>query len=136
MGFSDDLRAFYKGQEERADAVVRGALITLTTKIILRSPVDTGMFRGNWQITQGSPPAYPVNTPDKVGSVTIDRAKEAIPHDAAGLVYYIANNVHYGIYLERGHSAQAPPHAAGSVVGLSVLEFQTVVNRIVSELPR
>ena len=134
MGFADDLRAFARGSEERANDVVRGAVMTLVTKIVMRSPVDTGRFRGNWQVTVGAPPLYSVDRLDKNGSPTISIAQAAIPEHPAGQVFYIANNVYYGVYLEQGWSPQAPGTAA--IVGRSVMEFNQDVRRLLQDASR
>ncbi len=129
MGFKQDLQAFATGAQERMDAVVRGTLVELSTRLVMRSPVDTGRFRGNWHLGVGAPIPYSLNTFDKAGGSTLSRMRGAIPKDELDTVYYITNNVLYGMALEMGHSKQAPR----GVVRVTAMEFDAMVRGALAE---
>jgi hypothetical protein len=123
MRFAADLRAFADRTKARNHAVVRDCLIVLATKVITRSPVDTGRFRGSWRYSPGSPAVGVPKTLDKSGSSTIALFRAAVPEQPAGLVHYITNNQPYGVRLEFGWSKQAP----NGMVGISVKEWSQIV---------
>lgn len=121
--FAMDLTNFAKAWRERADFAVREIMIALSSNVIYRSPVKTGLFRGNWQLGVGDSPAALLDFKDKLGDATLQRVVAVIPEQAAGKVYYLRNNTVYGPLLEDGYSAQAP----AGVVGLAVVEFEGIV---------
>jgi len=82
-----------------------------------------GHFRANWQLGIGTMPQGELDTRDKSGGPTMAKIRADLPKEAAGEVYYIANNLDYGPALEEGHSTQAPH----GMVGLTVVQFQGTV---------
>ena len=87
-------------QQKIALQVLRG--------VVLRSPVKTGRFRGNWLVSTGSPVAYSVATMDPSGQATISLGANTIAALRELGVVWISNNLVYGPALESGHSKQAP----------------------------
>ena len=67
---------------------------------------------------------------DKDGSATIAAHGSVISSAKAGDVIYLVNNLPYAKRIEEGWSRQAPI----GVVGLTVLEFQKIVDKAVLEL--
>jgi hypothetical protein len=107
---------------QSVDRVTRQATFQLFNAVQLRSPVDTGRFRGNWQVTQGSPADGTRNTTDPTGAIAQTEAAKALSIPAGGLVYF-TNNLPYARRLEYGYSRQAP----AGMVRLSVIEFSAAV---------
>jgi hypothetical protein len=89
-----------------------------------------GHFRANWQLGIGALPNGIVEGIDKSGMATLSKANALIPKDAAGKVYYYANNLPYADALEHGHSHQAPY----GMVGLTKLHFRNIIDRATGEL--
>lgn len=88
---------------EIPEKVVRGTLIGMGSKIIKRSPVDTGRFRNNWQFSIDAP----ATGKDPGGSNELDlvnTANKMVP----GNTFYMTNNLPYAERLEYGWSGQAP----------------------------
>jgi hypothetical protein len=128
------LREIANRAGDRADQFVRGVMFELSARFIVRSPVDTGRFRGNWfysfgarstrttgadveaaaQIYQGGGGGY---------SAEVNGLREMPTQHLAG-VHFITNNLPYAWPLERGHSGQAPQ----GIVGLTVLEFASIAD--------
>jgi len=86
------------------------------SRIVQKTPVDTGRARGNWQITIGVP-AENIREDfssalDALGTAqndaAIERALGALGDLKAFQVVYISNNVAYITFLEEGSSKQAP----------------------------
>ena len=125
--FELQLAKFAEKAGARADEAVGGVVVALHGKVDERSPVDTGRFRGNWQLGIGSLPGGVLERLDPDGGTVRAEVRAAVPEQASGLVYYIANNLPYTQMLENGWSKQAP----SGIVGLTVVEFQSLVDQAV-----
>lgn len=94
--------------EEALTQRVRVIALAMLNEIVLRSPVDTGRFRGNNIVSVGSPVRVPVEALDKSGGATIQRGLSAVTGLEPYTQVFIQNNLPYAESLERGHSKQAP----------------------------
>lgn len=121
--FALDLSMWAKKGKINLDAVVRKVVLDLGTRIIMRSPVRTGRFRGNWQYGESVRPKGTVLTVDKSGALVIAKLQAGLRPQAAGKVHWLTNNLPYAQALEYGHSKQAP----SGMVGVSIVEYQTIV---------
>lgn len=136
--FALDLAKFAEKAKERADEVVGAVVVRIAAELDRRSPVGDavywkhpapkgyvgGHFRGNWQIGIGAWPGGEVPGVDPTGAATVGRIAAAIPDEASGNVFYIANNVPYADRIEYGWSRQAPQ----GLVGLTATMFQQIVD--------
>ncbi len=131
------LSQFAKQAGEDADKAVRRVVLDVGRRIIERSPVDTGRFRSNWFFSTGTPST----------SITQDttsrevRGMGDLTDAKAGGVFYISNNLPYAYRLEvRGatKAANARGEIAGphGIVGLTVLDFQAIVDKSAREATR
>ncbi len=127
--FSIDIAKWVEKTKARMDLVVRKISLDLFTRIILRSPVDTGRFRGNWQVSIGSAPEGVLELDDKSGTATIARAQADTMKVKAGDVIYFVNNLPYANRLETGWSGQAP----AGMVAVSIAEVQLTMTKAVKE---
>lgn len=93
-----------KDVSQYPEKVVRGTLLGMGSKIIKRSPVDTGRFTGNWQFTINAPASGTLSNtkPNQADLISISQKMDM------GNVFYMTNNLPYGERLEYGYSAQAP----------------------------
>jgi len=107
---------------EEIERVGRKATFMLFDAVQLRSPVDTGRFRGNWQVTKGTPAVGQVGRLDPGGALANAEALKALSLPLGGVVY-MTNNLPYARRLENGYSDQAP----AGMVRLSVFEFRRAV---------
>ncbi len=121
--FDLDIEKWVAKVKGRADIVVRKLALDILSRVVLRSPVDTGRFRGNWQVGLDAAPGGNLNVTDKSGGGTIAAGSAVVGHAQAGGTIFIVNNLSYGPALERGWSKQAP----AGMVGLTVAEFQQAV---------
>lgn len=55
MTFSASLRQFAEATNRTMTDTLVETVQELTVRVVQRSPVDTGKFRGNWQIGDGGP---------------------------------------------------------------------------------
>jgi len=116
--------------ERKMDQAVRKIALEMFSRVILRSPVDTGRFRGNWQVAIGSVPSGTLDLNDASGTATVSKATAATAGVQSGDVIYLVNNLPYAQRLEDGYSKQAPT----GMVGLSVQEFQRIARQVGLEL--
>ncbi len=114
---------------DKFDEVIRGTLLDMTRRVILKTPVDTGRARGNWQASINTPASGELETRDKIGSATIS---EAAPEtqSAPGQIYYLTNNLPYAQRLEYGYSNQAP----SGMVRLTLTELNRSINAEIAKL--
>lgn len=92
--------------------------------IVLRTPVDTGRARGNWQVAIDEVPKDILETEDKSGDAAISTGTSVINAMEKNRlsVVYIANSLPYIEVLENGHSQQAPQ----GMVDLTFAELREV----------
>lgn len=126
--FEMALRQFAARAGENADVAVRRVVLEIGSRLIYRSPVDTGRFRANWFYSFN---ALDPTATQGVGATTVNGIED-VPARAVGGVHYIQNNLPYAMALERGHSPQAP----GGMVGITVAEFDGIVDRVAAEVRR
>jgi hypothetical protein len=123
--FTLALQQFAAKAEANADAAVRGVVLEVQSRLILRSPVDTGRFRGNWRYSVGQAAEGTVETGGTSESPAPPPEPPVMgPGEGIGRVHFLANNLPYAMALERGHSMQAPQ----GLVALTVMEFAPIVN--------
>lgn len=120
------IRQFHASIDKWIDAVENGVLDVVEIfggkvqeALVNGSPVDTGRFKGNWQVTANAPPMYAVNEYDRDGSETIARGKRALTSLLRGgggvRSIHFSNMLIYANALEYGHSKQAPSGVVGIV---------------------
>lgn len=93
---------------EKHQLLLQAVAMQVLTGVVQMSPVDTGRFRGNWQVTIGSPSRQALLATDKSGAPTITNGVATIEGAPPFGVIYITNNLVYAAKLEEGHSRQAP----------------------------
>ena len=137
--FTADLQRFAQATQRNLNDTVRGVVLELGTRIVKRSPVDTGRFRGNWQVNAGGPDIRTNEPFDKqaLGSppsaVTFERWKSEIQAATIGNTFYITNSLPYAARLEyEGWSQQAPI----GMVRVTVVEYQQIIAQVISTVPR
>ena len=106
--WSVDPSMFAKQVEEDTGKRLRIISMALLSEIVQRSPVDTGRFRANNQVSIGSAEFSTTEATDKSGSMTIQQGSAVIAQGKPFSVIYIQNNLPYAERLENGHSQQAP----------------------------
>lgn len=116
--------------EEGFEIVVANTVIKSANAIVDLSPVDTGRFKANWQITANSPAQQSLNDYDKVGGETkraLARQARAVANSKATSVIYITNRLDYAVDLEYGSSRQAPSGVLGVIQARLGRYFQEAV---------
>jgi hypothetical protein len=108
MTLAMDIRAFAEKAGKNANQKVQKICLDLVSGIVLKTPVDTGRARANWQTSIGNPLNSTIETTDPGGGKTISAAISDTSK-ASGNIFWITNNLPYIYRLEyEGWSKQAP----------------------------
>ena len=141
--FADQVARFEKDALRKMNLAVRKISLEIFSRVILKSPVDTGRFRGNWQVAIGSVPSGTLELDDKTGTATVSKADLKLVGAKAGDTIYLANNLPYAVRLEEGGYNDGPKTVGGfsrqapaGMVALTVQEFAAIVDEIGIELSR
>ncbi len=128
--FELDISNFVAKANGNIDLVIRKIALDIFSRVIAKSPVDTGRFKGNWQIAINSIPSGILDTVDKGGGATVSRVSATVLQTKAGDVVTLVNNLSYARRLEYGYSKQAP----SGMVRTTVREFGAVATAAASEV--
>ena len=129
MSFADDMKKMAEKIGEKYDATVRASLVDVASKVILRTAVDTGRARGNWQVSLNDPATDVLDVEDKEGNTTITAAMDKT-EGATGNVWWLTNNLPYIQKLESGtHSQQSP----SGMVRVTLEEFESALKKFINE---
>lgn len=155
MSFTLDISRFVAKANMRSDAVVRRIAYDVFSRVIMRTPVDTGRARANWLTGVGAMPVSTTDATDK-GSVRSDgngssTAKEAMAATLKGFVpgtsVFLANNLPYigvleyggypnpavsGTKTSGGFSIQAP----AGMVGVTMAEVERIYTEATESVKR
>lgn len=117
--FAVDVRKWADVTGQTLEQTVKAVEMEMFSRIIIRSPVKTGRFRGNWFVDQ----RLETDLKDKPGAVTIEKMKTAVLASQVGGVTSFINSLPYSERLEFGWSKQAPE----GMLRLTAAEFGAVV---------
>lgn len=134
--FHDTVAKWIAKSQQGLEDVVRIMVANIHKDLVYGSPVDTGRFRANWQITANLPPYYALNQYDKDGKKTIAEGRRVtnaiLSRGAAVTTIYFSNMLIYANALEYGHSKQAP----AGVLGIVAIRLRSYVNNAITESRR
>src|SRR3712207_5884639 len=94
--------------EEKIVQVTRMVALQALSRVVQKSPVDTGRFRGNWQVSIGGRATGTLARLDPSGQQTIAAGSAVIARLDRPAMIFITNNLPYANRLENGWSQQAP----------------------------
>lgn len=130
--FELQIAKFIEKAEGNVDLVFRKVALEMFTRVVIKSPVDEGRFKSSYVVSIDTIPTGIPDTIDKSGAPSFARIKAAVLDLKAGHVITMCSNLEYARPLEYGHSKQAP----NGMVRLTIAEWNSVVNKAVSELPK
>lgn len=136
VDFMDTINEWVEHTETQIDDVLQTIVFKIGESVVRLSPVDTGRFRGNWQLTIDGTSSSSLVRYDKDGQSTINEIASKANSFTAGQVAYIQNHVLYGNDLEyglyngptakvtdEGFSKQAP----SGMVRITEMQFSNIV---------
>lgn len=138
--FFDTVNKWVEDTEARINDTLQTIVIKVGESVIMLSPVDTGRFRGNWQLSIDTSATASQVRYDQDGSSTLALLAAKANSFTAGQVAYIQNMVLYGNDLEwgtyngptqkvteEGFSRQAP----AGMVRVTERDFMRIVNEAI-----
>lgn len=119
--FAIELDKVFKEQvEDVAILILQKVAMEGLSRVVLKSPVDTGRFRGNWTVSIDQRSGVATDAKDKNGNQTIAAGSSVITGITDLRVVWLENNLPYAERIENGWSKQAP----AGVVALTVAEIE------------
>ena len=129
--FADDVMRYRLKVEGLAEQGLRKVVLDLDTKVIERTPVDTGRARANWHPNIGSEPVSAEGAGDAVAAVAA-----MLPQLKVGDTAWISNNLPYAPVLEYGLYPNPPKSGTGKTVdGFSTQAPAGMVRISAAEFP-
>ncbi len=125
MSFVLDVRRWRVKTERQLLLVIRKVALEIFRRVVMRTPVDTGRARGNWQVEIGTPRGGVIDRFDPNGQRTLFDAESLIAQWQGDAAIFLFNNLPYILRLEDGWSGQAP----NGMVRLVLEEFPGIVEQ-------
>ena len=92
----------------RIDKAIQNTAVSAISKMIDRTPVDTGAAKYHWFVRPLPNEKFDKSRTDASGQLPKTRAKGDIKIFRAGMTVWLVNSAPYFKYLEQGSSSQAP----------------------------
>lgn len=102
---------------QRVEEVVAGVTLELFSRVVMRTPVDTGRARANWVASHGAYAVREFVFTDSSGSSTLSRIQQVIEASPKYGTMYLANSLPYAAVLEYGLYPNPPKVDGGKTVG-------------------
>jgi hypothetical protein len=127
MRFAQQVRLATDKTGKDLDDLVKGAVLTLFQRVIIKTPVDKGTARNNWFCELGDTgTATFTRAADKSGNAALLDVSTTVSGLASGGKAILFNNLPYIERLEDGSSTQAP----NGMVKTSLAEWPRIVSGI------
>lgn len=118
MSFSAQIKGFAQRTKTSIAASSKGIKISLFNGVINDTRVLTGMLRGNWQTSTGSPITSEIDRLDPNGEATKQEVKKNV---TAYGVDYMSNNLPYAeVYEEKD-----------AMIGKNMMRISRIVKEVV-----
>lgn len=125
--FTKQIESFIEDTKKEVDEVLQEVIVEIGTRLIKLSPVKTGRFRGNWQLTVDVPANSSLAVfPDEEGAIAslVSKSKSF----NSGEIAYIVNHIQYGHEIEYlSWSRQAP----NGVLRITAAQFSDIIDEVV-----
>jgi hypothetical protein len=106
--FTINVSAFVKKAKLAPNVVLRKIALDLFRAVVLRTPVDTGMLRSNWQVGLGTMPSGTIGAPDKNGARVLREITDQTSRAEWGTSVFLVNNLPYASVVEYGSFPNPP----------------------------
>lgn len=120
--FLGSLKQFERELDDKVLQAFKMAALEVGTRLIMRSPVDTGNFRNNWMTQLNDAATGRRDDPDPSASAAMAELQQVVGRLTLSDMVTISNNSAYALALEYGHSGQAPV----GMVRVTVAEWQYI----------
>ena len=133
--FALDMKRFASNTKVSMRTVTRKVALEIFRGVVMKTPVDTGRAKGNWQVSIGTPATGIAEWTDKtpeghLSSESLAKiTREVESWDGAKVAIYLSNNLAYIERLENGYSGQSPT----GMVRVTLREYPGIVQRAAGE---
>jgi len=118
VSFKLDIREFAEATGLELELVTRKIALDAYARVTVKTPVDTGRARGNWNVGAGRP--------DLSTTKTGESPPPSLKKGDGEAAIYITNNLDYVFELENGSSKQSPE----GMVAVSMLELEAGIKNV------
>lgn len=132
MDFADIIAKWRDETIDAADEILQIITFKIGQSVVMLSPVDTGRFRGNWQLTINGGSDMSLLREDQSGAATLSDMARTVGTLSMGQVAYIQNHVLYGFDLEHGSSPQA--RDPDGMVLVTAAKFNQIVQAAIAQV--
>lgn len=108
MGWTNPPSNMAKTVTGDVSEAIRRTSLTILRTLTTISPVDSGRFKGNWQVGISQKVKGVKSSEDKSGGTTFNEGAAVISAQKGFQDIWISNNLPYGERLNNGWSTQAP----------------------------
>lgn len=115
--FALEIGEWCKKANKDVERAARSIVLTIFSGVVEKTPVDTGMARGNWQIGYGSMPTGTTGVRDASRGSAADGIAAKMTQPVIGNIIYLVNNLPYIGVLEYGGYPNPPDGGAGKTSG-------------------
>lgn len=141
--FADGVKAYAIKAESKMARTHRAVILEAFSRVIQRTPVDTGRARGNWQVSYGTNPTWtPGNPLLPKNASEQERIFAMLDAVKPGVTTWLSNGLPYIMVLEYG-GYQNPPkggegktsggysiQAPSGMVRITALDFGSIVKDV------
>ena len=106
--FSISLSRFADKANGQIKQAVQKIAMETFSRVIYRTPVDTGRLRANWGAQVGNPYSGTAQTFDKEGNATVAKAQNVVKGWSGQGSVYLCNNLSYASVMEYGRANGQP----------------------------
>lgn len=113
--FARQVRLLGEQAMAKSDKVRKQIAAEAMGQVVLASPIDTGRFAGNWQVSAGSPKSGQL---ERTGTeLVMGEVRQTVAASSGDGSLWLVNNLPYAAKLEfEGHSQQAPNGMIGPMM--------------------
>lgn len=131
--FEKDIAAWCAFVEDGVKEITEITITKAANDIIDLSPVDTGRYYSNWQVSANSIPTFSIGVLEKskdYAKTSLSRQIKAVVNSDSTRRVWISNVLPYANRLEYGHSSQAPNGVLGVVEARLGRYFSEAVDEV------
>ena len=131
--FRADIAKFNNKSKKAQDMFVQKVVLEIDKRLVFKSPVDTGRFRNNWNISNAIPDLTTTTSPSP--NLTQSRsATQIFSIKANGQTVYITNALPYAYRIE--YEGWSKVKAPRGVVRVTIAEMNTILTGAAFEVKR
>jgi len=115
--FINEIDDFVASIPDKVTTLQKKIVLEALRRVVLKTPVDTGRARANWQVTIAKPATSVIdNFSELSDGAVIEKGLVAIAELPPYQIVFVSNNVNYIEFLEEGSSKQAPEGMAALTI--------------------